>query len=145
MGNPDGCDNPVFKKFPLQHSLGGDPQPKIKSLQECQDKCKECDSCIALDWNLTENPYTGAKCWHHSGPHPGVLPNKGADHYAKTCPAPKPQPIPVNPNGCDNPVFKKFPLQHSLGGDPQPKVKSLQECQAKCKESDSCIALDWNL
>merc|ERR1719245_2017979 len=57
-----------FEKTPDVHSLGGVCHDvDVVDLEACLCACQEDETCKAVDWNKSENPHKGCRCWLLSG------------------------------------------------------------------------------
>merc|ERR1719270_1276275 len=59
----DSCSG-GFNMVADTHSEGGVCAGEdIVDLEECLCSCQNEESCSAVDWNKSDNPYNGCRCW----------------------------------------------------------------------------------
>merc|ERR1712117_127835 len=71
FGQGDNCEE-VFEMQSSSQTLGGvcyDETSEMTSpedIQLCLCACKEDESCKAVDWNISDTPWEGCRCWFHT-------------------------------------------------------------------------------
>merc|ERR1712117_266658 len=71
FGQGDNCEE-VFEMQSSSQTLGGvchDVGGEMTSpddIQLCLCACKEDESCKAVDWNISDTPWEGCRCWFHT-------------------------------------------------------------------------------
>ena len=72
-----------FEEVHNAHAEGATPQYHIQDISQCLDFCRQNPGCLALDFDLTEQPYLNSRCWVHMETNIYVLPASYVDHYSK--------------------------------------------------------------
>jgi len=61
---------------------GATPIEGIEDREGCNDLCLTTEGCVAVDYNKSETPFRGYRCWLHLSPiHNEFRTNRRVDHY----------------------------------------------------------------
>ena len=73
---------PQFEKIENYHAEEGVSR-EASTIEECQASClSEGHHCIAFDWDRTDEPWQGYRCWLHLNTI-DVVPEIDTDHYPR--------------------------------------------------------------
>ena len=72
------------------HSAEGAKKYKQgKTLEKCKKHCSKNKKCVAFDFDMSDDPYEGVRCWEFRNPNKVIKPcyKETVDHYTKQeCP-----------------------------------------------------------
>jgi len=73
---------PSMTLIPNTSTRGATAFEEIQDRDECIQLCIDTEECVAMDWNFSNNPRRGRRCWLHLQPVSGAMrANSRVDHY----------------------------------------------------------------
>jgi len=73
--------------YEQMHAEGAEGVQGYNDIDSCNALCLSEEDCVAVDYDLGDNPYGGMRCWLHMGSVGGELnPNPTVNHYVKSTP-----------------------------------------------------------
>merc|ERR1712062_300242 len=93
IGYEEPCSNEVeitFERHQFTQAHGAQGKPLITERESCLEACKYAPNCLAVDWNISQNPWMGIFCWLHVEAFGDTRNTPRTDHYVKM----------VNPPNC---------------------------------------------
>jgi len=125
----EGCEDRVISQRIVDNAYNLPGTPIHGTKQECIDRCKTVETCVAFSWPRSVAPTSVGDCWLKSNNTANIT--HSAYDTVKVC------------RGCEDGVISQRIVDNAYNLPGTPIDGTQQECIDRCKTVETCVAFSW--